>query len=124
MSHNVKSIETTWVDLPLRPVPARNMQREIPHWTVFEICKVTLDSGVVGFGETMVYYTWGPNTVSNAARNRVVGRHPAENMWDDSLGAGLQIALFDAAAKVLESPLHQLLGKLYRDRCHISWWDQ
>jgi L-alanine-DL-glutamate epimerase-like enolase superfamily enzyme len=123
MSHHVKSIESTWVDLPLRPIPARNMQREIPHWTLFEICKVTLDSGVVGFGETMVYYTWGPNTVTNAARDRVVGRHPAENMWDDSLGAGLQIALFDAAAKVLDAPLHQLLGKSHRDRCHISWWD-
>ena len=123
MSHNVKSIETTWVDLPLRPIPERNMRREIPHWTLFEICKVTLDSGVVGFGETMVYYTWGPSTVSDTARNLVIGKHPAETMWDDSLGAGLQIALFDAAAKVLEVPLFQLLGKPHRDRCHISWWD-
>lgn len=123
MSHNVKSIETVWVDLPLRPVPARNMVREIPHWTLFEICRVTLDSGVVGFGETMVYYTWGAGTVSDEARNRVIGRHPAETMWDDSLGAGLQIALFDAAAKVLNVPLFQMLGKPHRDRCHISWWD-
>jgi galactonate dehydratase len=123
MSHNVKAIETIWVDLPLRPIPARNMRREIPHWTLFEICKVTLDSGVVGFGETMVYYTWGPNTVSDAARDRAIGKHPAENMWDDSLGAGLQIALFDAAARVLDAPLFQLLGKPHRDRCHISWWD-
>lgn len=123
MSHTVKHIETVWVDLPLRPVPARNMVREIPHWTIFEICKVTLDSGVVGFGETMVYYTWGASTVTDAAKAKVVGRHPAEVMWDDSLGAGLQIALFDAAAKVLDAPLHQLLGKQHRDRCHISWWD-
>src|SRR5258708_27403490 len=103
MSHNVKSIETTWVDLPLRPVPARNMQREIPHWTLFEICKVTLDSGVVGFGETMVYYTWGANTVSDAARNRVIGKHPAENMWDDSLGAGLRS---EEHTSELQSPDH------------------
>jgi L-alanine-DL-glutamate epimerase-like enolase superfamily enzyme len=123
MPHHVKSVETFWVDLPLRPVPARNMVREIPHWTLFEICKVTLDSGVVGIGETMVYYTWGPGTVSDEAKARVVGRHPAENMWDDSLGAGLQIALFDAAAKVLDVPLCRMLGKQHRDRCHISWWD-
>lgn len=123
MSHNVISVETYWVDLPLREVPARNMVREIPHWTLFEICKVTLDSGVVGFGETMVYYTWGPETVSDAARSRVIGKHPAETMWDDSLGAGLQIALFDAAAKTLDAPLHQMLGQQVRDRCHISWWD-
>lgn len=123
MSHNVKSIDTCWVELPLRPVPARNMQREIPHWNLFEICIVTLESGVIGFGETMVYYTWGPSTVSDAARHSVIGRHPAENIWDDSLGAGLQIALFDAAAKALDAPLYQLLGKPHRDRCHISWWD-
>ena len=123
MTHTVKKIETFWVDLSLRPVPARNMVREIPHWTLFEICKVTLESGVVGFGETMVYYTWGTETVSDEARAKVIGKHPAENMWDDSLGAGLQVALFDAAAKVLDAPLHQLLGSQIRDRCHISWWD-
>ncbi len=123
MPHSVKSIETIWVDLPLRPVPARNMVREIPHWTLFEICKVTLDCGIVGFGETMVYYTWGESTVTDAAKNKVIGKHPAENMWDDTLGAGLQIALFDAAAKVLDAPLHQMLGQQVRDRCHLSWWD-
>lgn len=123
MSHNVRSVETIWVDLPLRTVPARNMVREIPHWTLFEICRVTLDSGVVGVGETMVYYTWGPETVSEAAVAKVVGRHPAETMWDDSLGAGLQIALFDAAARALDAPLHRLLGQQVRDRCHMSWWD-
>jgi L-alanine-DL-glutamate epimerase-like enolase superfamily enzyme len=99
------------------------MVREIPHWTLFEICKVTLDSGVVGIGETMVYYTWGAETVSAASRNHVVGKHPADNMWDDELGAGLQIALFDAAAKAIDAPLHRLLGQQIRDRCHISWWD-
>ncbi len=123
MSHNVVKVETVWVDLPMRDVPARNMARENPHWTIFEICKVTLDSGIVGIGETMVYYTWGNATVSDEAKAKVIGKHPAENMWDDSLGAGLQIALMDAAAKVVDAPLHQLLGKQVRDRCHISWWD-
>src|SRR5215475_10352376 len=51
--------------VPFRPVPARNMIRELPHWTVFVIYKVTLACGVVGFGETMQYYTWC--TVSDAA---------------------------------------------------------
>lgn len=122
MPHTVKSIETIWVDLPLRPVPKKNMAREIPHWTIFEICKVTLDSGIVGIGETMVYYTWGASSVTNEARNKVIGKHPAENMWDDSLGAGLQIALFDAAAKVQDVPLQHLFGKTCRERCFVSWW--
>ncbi|MFM8220191.1 MAG: hypothetical protein ACKOJF_14860 [Planctomycetaceae bacterium] len=77
MPHTIQRIETTWVELPLRPVPARNMVREIPHWTLFEIVEVTLDSGVVGIGETMVYYTWGASTVTDEARQRVLGRHPA-----------------------------------------------
>lgn len=123
MSHAVKSIERTWVDLPLRPIPARNMVREIPHWTIFEIVRVRLDSGIEGFGETMVYYTWGAEKVSEKAIRQVVGKHPAENMWDDSLGAGLQIALFDAAAKIMDAPIHRILGKQHRDRCHIAWWD-
>ncbi|GIT30617.1 MAG: hypothetical protein Ct9H300mP1_26630 [Planctomycetaceae bacterium] len=96
------------------------MVREIPHWNLFEIVKVTLDSGVVGFGETMVYYTWGDETTSEASKAKVVGKHPAENMWDDELGAGLQIALFDAAAKAADCPIWQLLGQQVRDRCHIS----
>ena len=123
MSHVVKHVKRTWVDLPLREIPARNMVREIPHWTIFEIVEVTLDSGVVGIGETMVYYTWGPATTTDEAIAKVIGKHPAENMWDDSLGAGLQIALFDAAAKILDVPLHQLLGKQHRDRCPVAWWD-
>ena len=59
----VKKVERTWVNIPFRAVPARNMIRELPHWTIFEICKVTLACGVTGFGETMQYYTWG--TVSD-----------------------------------------------------------
>ena len=123
MSHDVRSVETFWVDLPLRPVPARNMQREIPHWTLFEICRVELESGVVGFGETMVYYTWGRQRISDGLKKKVIGRHPADNMWDDSLGAGMQIALFDAAAKAMDAPVHHLLGQQVRDRCFVSWWD-
>ena len=44
-------------------------------------------------------------------------------MWDDSLGAGLQMALFDAAGKIAGVPLYQLLGTKCRDWCAISFWD-
>ena len=76
--------------------------------------------GVVGFGETMVYYTWG--RVSESAVQRVMGRSAAEHMWDDSLGAGLQMALFDAVAKAGGVPLYRLLGRKLRDRAFVSWW--
>src|SRR5260370_31053997 len=93
----VKKIDSTWVNVPFRPVPARNMIRELPHWTVFIIYKVTLACGVVGFGETMQFYTWG--TVSDQAIARVMNRKAADFLWDDSLGCGLQQALFDAGRK-------------------------
>ena len=121
MNLDVKQIERIPVSVPFREVPARNMVRELPHWTLFELCKVTLANGVTGVGETMQYYTWG--TVSDAAVQRSIGHNAAELMWDDSLGAGLQMALFDAVGKTLGVPAHRLLGKQHRDRCFVAWWD-
>lgn len=121
MNLTVKHVERIPVNVPFREVPARNMVRELPHWTLFEICKVTLECGTTGFGETMQYYTWG--TVSDAAIARVMDKNAAESMWDDSLGAGLQMALFDAVGRATDTPIWGLLGKKYRDRPLISWWD-
>ena len=121
MDLSVRSVERTWVSIPFREVPARNMARELPHWTLFEICEVTLECGVRGFGETMCYYTWG--TVSDEAVARTTGRNAAELMWDDSLGAGLQMALFDAVGRATGVPCHRLLGRQHRDRAALSWWD-
>ncbi len=120
MNLTVKNIERIWVDVPYREVPRRNMIRELPHWTIFEICKVTLANGVVGIGETMCFYTWGAVTDETVAR--AMNRTASEIMWDDSLGAGLQMALFDAVAKSLEVPIHHLLGRKVRDEALISWW--
>jgi galactonate dehydratase len=117
---SVKKVDATWVNVPFKPVPARNMIRELPHWTIFVIYKVTLACGVVGFGETMQYYTWG--TVSDEAMKRVMNQNAADYMWDDSLGAGLQQALFDAVGKANGVPVHRLLGHKMRDRGFISWW--
>lgn len=116
----IKDIERIWVDLPLKETPQRNMVREIPHWTLFELCKVTLDSGHVGVGETMPYYTWGE--VPDEAVERARGADPVQIMWDDSLGAGLQMACFDAVGKLLETPVCGLFGRQARERCHVGWW--
>jgi L-alanine-DL-glutamate epimerase-like enolase superfamily enzyme len=43
-------------------------------------------------------------------------------MNDDSLGAGLQMALFDVVGKALEVPVYELLGSKVRDWVPISWW--
>ena len=121
MNLNVKSVERIPISVPFRPVPARNMIRELPHWTLFEICKVTLECGVTGYGETMQYYTWG--TVSDASVAKAVGHNAAELMWDDSLGAGLQMALFDTVGRATDTPVWALLGRKCRERPLISWWD-
>jgi len=121
MNLKVKRVERITADVPFHDVPARNMIRELPHWAIFEICKVMLEGGVVGFGETMQYYTRGP--VSETKVKQVVGRNAAESMWDDSLGAGLQMALFDAVGRAMEVPCYALLGQKHRDQAFISWWD-
>lgn len=120
MDLTVRAIERVWVDVPFRAVPARNMCRELPHWTIFELCKVTLACGAVGVGETMVYYTWGNVTDESVART--LGRSATEAMWDDSRGAGLQMALFDAVGKATGAPVHHLLGNRVRSDAALSWW--
>ena len=117
---SIKKVDRIWVEVPFRPVPDRNMKRELYHWRYFEICKVTLGCGVVGFGEAMVYY--GGRPLSDEIIGRVTGKKAADVMWDDSLGNGLQQALFDAVGKVNDVPIYRLLGHKYRDRAFASWW--
>ena len=120
MNLTIQDIERIWLDVPYREVPRRNMIRELPHWTIVEICKVTLANGVVGVGETMPFYTWAE--VTDGDVQRAMGQVASEIMWDDSLGAGLQMALFDAVARTLEVPVHHLLGRQVRHEAAVSWW--
>ncbi|HUG80134.1 MAG TPA: mandelate racemase/muconate lactonizing enzyme family protein [Bryobacterales bacterium] len=117
---SIKKVDRTWVEVPFRPVPDRNMKRELYQWRYFEICRVTLACGVTGFGEAMVYY--GGRPLEDATIARVLGKKAAELMWDDSLGNGLQQALFDAVGKVNDVPIYRLMGDKYRDRAFVSWW--
>ena len=117
----IKHIRRTTVALPYRPVPARNMVRELPHWVYSEICEVELANGVVGFGETMLYYTWG--ATSDEDVNFAKGKNAAALLWNDELGAGLQMACFDAVARAMDVPIHALLGKQVNERTPVAWWD-
>lgn len=116
----IKDIEIFWLDVPFHPIPQRNMQRQQHGWRICEMCRVTGENGMVGMGETLPNYTWGK--VSQAAIERAKGGNVFELMWDDSLGAGLQMALFDLAGKAAGVPVHRLLGQKHRDHCPISWW--
>lgn len=117
----ITDVKRTTVKLEFRPTPRRNMDREIPHWRYSEFCDVTLKSGITGTGETLLFYTWG--VPSDDAVRRVIGRSAIEMMWDDSLGAGLQMALFDAVGRAAEVPVHALLGRKVYQRTPLSWWN-
>lgn len=96
------------------------MRRGLAEWALSELCKVTTDTGLVGWGETLPHYTWG--VVTDASVERAVGANPADLLWDDSLGAGLQQALFDLVGQSLGVPVHRLLGSAVRARCPLAWW--
>lgn len=120
MSARVTNVERFTLQVPFVDRVRTEMERAGIHsWSELEITRVETDAGVVGWGETIQNYTWG----RVQAHERVVGRPPAATMWDDSLGAGLQMALFDAAGKLAGVPVYQLLGAKCRDWAAISFWD-
>jgi L-alanine-DL-glutamate epimerase-like enolase superfamily enzyme len=117
----VTKIDRVTVKVPFRAAPERNMARELPHWKYSEICTVHLQSGHQGHGETLLYYTWGATSDDDV--QQALGKNAASLMWDDSLGAGLQMALFDAVAHTCDVPIHRLLGAQVHDRTPLSWWN-
>lgn len=116
----VQSIEFTHLDVPFTPHTHEHMQYWLPHFRIFQICKITLENGVVGWGETMPNYT--VSKVPVGVEGRVLGHEAAELMWQDDLGAGVQMALFDAVGKHLNVPIYRLLGTKVREWCPISWF--
>ena len=116
----IVDVERTMVCVPFTERQHRITAREVYNWNIFELCKVTSDTGHVGWGETVVHYTWA--RVTNESVERVKGKSPADVVHDDSLGSGLQMAIHDLLGKILEVPVHRLLGNKVRDWVPISWW--
>ena len=116
----VTNVERIIVDVPFTPRQQEITRQSVYNWSILELSKVETDTGHVGWGETVIHYTYG--RVTDDAVARTIGQSPAELMNDDSLGAGLQMALFDVVGKILEIPVHRLLGTKGRDWTPISWW--
>ena len=116
----VTGVERILVDVPFTERQRRITQRTVYNWSILELCRVTADSGHVGWGETVVHYTH--QRVTDASVRRVTGASAAEMLWEDGLGAGLQMALFDLVGRIAEVPVHRLLGARVRDATPISWW--
>jgi L-alanine-DL-glutamate epimerase-like enolase superfamily enzyme len=117
----IENIELTLLDVPFTKHTNKHLGYWLPHWRIIQICTVTLTGGIKGYGETIPNYTW--TKVPDDIIDRALGQRAAELMWDDSLGAGVQMALFDAVAKAQNVPVYALMGTKTRDWCPISWWN-
>jgi L-alanine-DL-glutamate epimerase-like enolase superfamily enzyme len=116
----IEDVSFTMLRNPFAPRHAAHMPRLSGDWSLIEICRVRLQSGVTGTGETILQYTWG--RVPPGAAERVRGRNVFECLWDDSLGCGLQMAIWDAAGRQAGVPCHALFGRQVRHAAPISWW--
>ena len=116
----VVDVQRITVVIPFTPRQQQITAREVYNWNILELCRVETDTGHVGWGETVVHYTW--SRVTDDSVEKVMGQSPALMMHDDSLGCGLQMALFDVVGKILEVPVYELLGTKVRDWVPISWW--
>lgn len=119
----ITDVERIVVDVPFTPRCEIGNSREIWQWRISEIIRITTDvPDLVGYGETILHYTW--SRVPDSAIERVLGRNPAEFLGDDSLGAGLQMAIYDLVGKAMGVPAYRLFNlPKVREWCPISWWN-
>ena len=75
----VTNVERVLVDVPFTPRQQQITTQSVStvyNWSILELCKVTTDTGHVGWGETVVHYTY--SRVSDASVERVLGQSPAD----------------------------------------------
>ena len=116
---SITGVEQITLWIPFIDQIRADMERAGIHaWSEIQLTRVDTSAGVSGWGETIQNYTWGRSDDPL----QVVGRSPFELMWQDKLGAGLQMALFDVAGKLAGVPTHRLIGERVRGHCPLSYW--
>ena len=70
----VTDVERITVNVPYTPRQQIITRQSVYNWTILELCKVTTDTGHIGWGETVIHYTYG--RVSDESVSRVIGRSP------------------------------------------------
>jgi len=108
-------------------------------WRVWTFIKIETDQGITGWSECTDSHG-SPRAISGAVedlRHLVIGKDPAATekiYWDlysatrQSPGsviqkaiAGIENALLDIKAKVLDVPVYELLGGMIRDKIRVYW---
>ena len=118
----ITDVERITLRVPFTPRVQKWNALLVWQWQVVELIRITTDAGLVGYGETLPHYTW--RAVPEAAIQRVKGRNPTEFLGDDSLGAGLQMAIYDLVGKALDTPVYRLFNlPKVREWCPIAWWN-
>jgi len=97
------------------PRVVRAMHRAQTHDERVSVYRIETDNGLVGWGDIQ----------GNAPKaTSLKGKNPWSLINDDGVGSlGLQMALLDVCGKDAGVPAHHLIGRKFRDRCPISWWD-
>ncbi len=111
----VQDVELIEVHIPLYcDRVRRHMYRANTHGERVRVYRVELSNGVTGWGES-------PMDERNRF-GRVRGENPFAVMYDDRVGFGVQMALFDAVGKTVGVPAWRLIGRQVRKRVPIAWW--
>ena len=53
----VEKVELTFLDVPFTTHAGKFLTYWLPAWRISQICKLTMDNGIVGWGETIHNYT-------------------------------------------------------------------
>jgi L-alanine-DL-glutamate epimerase-like enolase superfamily enzyme len=119
----VVDVERCMVQVPFRDRCRPWNEILVGQWGVVEVIRLRTNSAdVVGYGETLPGYSWA--SVDDDAVAALIGHSPAEFLGHDEIGAGLQMACYDALGKALEVPARRLFGlPQVRDRVPLAWWD-
>ena len=120
MAETIIDVEQILLLVPFSEHHDLHMTRLSGDWRLVEVCRIHTDSGLTGIGETVVEYTWG--RPPEDLKERLVGTEPHQHLWDSTLGAGPEMALWDLAGKMAGVPIHRLIGEQVRKRVPISWW--
>lgn len=117
----ITEVERIVVNVPFTPRAHEWNALLVWNWSVVEVIRVHTDAGITGWGETLPHYGWG--NVTDEAVARVKGGNPADFLADDSLGPGLQMAIYDLVGKANGVPASALIGQRVREWCPIAWWN-